>query len=121
MKRRCLVSKEVEYTDNKAGELLALMRAGFNVQWLDGDTPRPLMPVVPAARPSTNGEATIERRHRRTRFRRRVNLTPQEINELIALRKKGCATRTLARKFKMSVSGVRNALHRAKGKEGGSE
>lgn len=120
MKRRCLVSKEVEYTDNKAGELLALMRAGFNVQWLDGGVPRPLMPVIPAARPSSNGEATIERRQRRGR--RRVNLTPAEVGELVALRKKGCATRTLARKFKMSVSGVRNALHRAtKGKGGESE
>lgn len=112
MKRRCLVSREIVYTDKNAGEVLALMRAGFNVQWLDGQAaPRPH---------ASNGEATIERRVRRGR--RRVNLTPAEIGELVALRKKGCATRTLARKFKMSVSGVRNALHRAtKGKGGESK
>ncbi len=112
MKRRCVVSKEIVYTDANAGEVLALMRAGFNVQWLDGAaTPRPH---------ASNGEATIERRQRRGR--RRANLTPHEVTELVALRKKGCATRTLARKFKMSVSGVRNALHRAtKGKGGESE
>lgn len=100
MKRRCVVSKEIVYTDENAGEVLALIRAGFNVEWREGSV----------REPSHNGEASIERRVRRGR--RRANLTETEVHELIALRKKGCATRTLARKFKMSISGIRNALHR---------
>lgn len=110
MKRRCVVSKEIEYTDANAGEVLNLLRAGFNIEWKDGPVPRP----------SANGEATAIKKVRRGR--RRVNLTPTEVQELVALRKKGCSSRTLARKFRMSISGVRNALHRhSKGKGGESE
>lgn len=114
MTHRCRVSKEIVYTDKRAGEVLALVRAGFNVEWLDEGGRRVSRPAPEA---SSNGEATIERRKRRGR--RRVNLTTQEREELVALRKKGCATRTLARKFKMSISGVRNALHRINKEKGG--
>jgi DNA-binding CsgD family transcriptional regulator len=117
MKRRCLVSREIEYTDQNAGEVLAFMRLGFNVQWLDEVVARP---VNPAARPASNGVVT-KRTVIRGR-RRRINLTPNELNEMVALRKKGCAARTIARKFKMSVSGVQNALRRLNGQQkGGSE
>jgi DNA-binding CsgD family transcriptional regulator len=113
MTGRCLVSKELVYTDRHAAELVALIRAGFNVVWLDDQSPA----RVPAPRPASNGEATINVRRRIKR--RRPNLTTQEFQELLALRKKGMATRTLARRFKMSVSGVRNALYRLEQKGGG--
>jgi DNA-binding CsgD family transcriptional regulator len=116
-----LVSREIEYTDQNAGEVLALMRAGFNVQWLDAVAARPVAPVTPAARPTSNGSAVTKRTVIRSR-RRRPNLTPTELNEMVALRKKGCAARTIARKFRMSVSGVQNALYRLNGQQkGGSE
>lgn len=114
MTGRCLVSKEFVYTDQHAAELMALLRAGFSVVWLDDKSPA----RRPAPQPAGNGEAAIKVRRRIKR--RRPNLTTQEFQELVALRKKGMATRTLARRFKMSISGVRNALYRLEQK-GGAE
>lgn len=101
---RCVVSKELVVTDRNAGEVLALIRAGFSVVWRNG----------------TNG-ATADRQpqsvevRRFRRQRRRANVTPAELKEMVALRSKGCATRTIARRFRLSYSGARNALIRAGG------
>lgn len=116
---RCVVSKEIVYTDAKAGEILALVRAGFNVEWLDGRAPSGRRAVRPAAQ-GESGQ-TIEKPKRFRKRRRRENLTPDQLKEMVALRAKGCHTRTLARKFRMSLSGVRNALYRHNHKNGGSE
>lgn len=99
---RCVVSKELVVTDRNAGEVLALIRAGFSVVWKNG---RNGITASPAT--------TVAERPRFRRNRRRANLTPVEVREMVALRAKGCATRTIARKFRLSYSGVRNALIRA--------
>jgi len=111
MTGRCIVSKEIVYTDAQASELMALIRAGFSVVWVDDSKPRP------AAHRGGSDEAAPK--VRRKQRRRRPNLTAHETVELVALRSKGIPTRTIARKMKMSLSGVRNALHRL-GKNGGA-
>ena len=105
------MSKEIVYTDAQASELMALIRAGFSVVWVDDSKPRP------AVHRGGSDEATPK--VRRKQRRRRANLTAHETVELVALRSKGIPTRTIARKMKMSLSGVRNALHRL-GKNGGA-
>lgn len=112
MTGRCIVSKEIVYTDAHAAELMALIRAGFSVVWVDESKPRHANHRVV----SDEGHTKVRKKQRR----RRANLTAHETVELVALRSKGMPTRTIARKMKMSISGVRNALHRL-GKEGGKQ
>ena len=91
---RAIVTKEVNVTDRNAVDILTLIRSGFTVRFVDTNTHK----VEPAVR--------VRRK------RRGANLTKEQITELVALRKKGIATRSLARRFKLSVSGIRNALAR---------
>ena len=112
MTGRCIVSKEIVYTDAHAAELMSLIRAGFSVVWVDESKPRHATHRVV----SDEAHTKVVRKKQR---RRRANLSAHETVELVALRSKGMPTRTIARKMKMSVSGVRNALHRL-GKNGGA-
>jgi DNA-binding CsgD family transcriptional regulator len=91
---RAIVTKEVTVNDRNAADILTLIRSGFNVRFVDSSVHK----IEPAVR--------IRRR------RRAPNLTKEQLTEMVALRKKGLPTRSLARRFKLSVSGVRNALAR---------
>jgi len=101
---RCVVSKEMIVTDRNAAEILTLVRSGFSIRWAG-------QRVV-----SGDGVRAVRRR------RRAPNLTPQQVQEMVSLRKKGLAHRIIARRFKVSVSGARNAIVRAtKGVSNGSK
>lgn len=91
---RAIVTKEVTVNDRNAADILTMIRSGFTVRFVDGRTHK----VEPGVR--------IRRR------RRAPNLTKEQITEIVSLRKKGLAARTLARRFKLSISGVRNAISR---------
>lgn len=91
---RAIVTKEVTVNDRNAADILTMIRSGFQVRFVDGRTHK----IEPAVR--------IRRR------KRAPNLTNQQRGEIVALRKKGLPVKTIARRYKMSVSGVRNALHR---------
>jgi hypothetical protein len=92
---RAIVTKEVSVNDRNAADILTLIRSGFSVRFVDDRTHK----VEPAVR--------VRRR------KRAPNLTKEQVSEMVALRKKGLAFRTLARRFKVSQSGARNAVKRA--------
>lgn len=91
---RCVVSKELTVIDATAGEVLRLMQSGFAVRFV-GD------------------EAHKVERIRRKR-RRAPNVTPQQVSQMVELRKKGLAHRIIARRFGLSMTAasrhVRDAM-----------
>lgn len=98
---RCVVSKELTVTDRNAADILTLMQRGFSIRWLE-----------------TTDKPAVSQRARRRR-RRAPNVSPVQLQEMVVLRKKGLSHRIIARRYKMSMSGARNAIIRA-GKAGNS-
>lgn len=91
---RCVVSKELLVTDRNAGDVLRLMHSGFAVRFVGDEKPK------------------VERIRRKQR--RAPNVTPEQVRQMVELRKKGLAHRIIARRFGLSMSAasnhVRNAL-----------
>lgn len=92
---RCVVSKEMVVGDRNAVEILSLMRAGYRVTFVGGEEPKPKVQRI--------------RRQRR----RAPNVTPEQLRQMVELRKKGLAHRIIARRFNMSLSGSSNAIRKA--------
>ena len=91
---RCVVSKEMNVQSENAVEILTLMRAGFRVSF---EEPKP--------------KPKAERIRRKRR--RAPNVSPDQLRQMLELRKKGLAHRIIARRFGMSTTGSANAIRRA--------
>lgn len=95
---RCVVSKELLVTDRNAGDILRLMRSGFAVKFVGDEQPK------------------VERVRRKRR--RAPNVTPEQVSQMVELRKKGLAHRIIARRFGLSMTAASNHVRRALKKGG---